>query len=120
MPQPTVALNEEHLLHLAAVQCPDEDIADSVGCRRRHLRRDFGRLLRQTRAKARCNLRKMQWSSAMKGNVPMLQWLGRQYLAQQPVMKDAVEDRSILIRKIDRQRFALQRIKNPDDACPSA
>ncbi len=32
-----------------------------------------------------CNLRKTQWNTAMKGNVTMLIWLGKQYLGQKDV-----------------------------------
>ena len=120
MLQPKDEINEEHLVHFAAVQCSDEDIASAFACSPRRLRRGFGRLLRHTRAKARCNLRKMQWASAMKGSVPMLVWLGRQYLAQQTVINTATEDRSIFVRRIDRRRFERQRVGDSDGTCPSA
>lgn len=66
----------------AVVGGTDAEIADRFDIDPATLRADFERTLRVSRAVSKLSLRRAQWDLAMKGNGPMLTWLGRNMLGQ--------------------------------------
>ena len=66
----------------AAIGGTDAEIADRFGLDAASLRADFETVLRSSRALGKLSLRRAQWDLAMKGNGPMLTWLGRNMLGQ--------------------------------------
>jgi hypothetical protein len=73
---------------LAKILCTDAEIAAVLGMtaegfRKRKLREaGLVGVLEKGRESGRQSLRRLQWKSALKGNVAMQIWLGKQYLGQ--------------------------------------
>lgn len=67
---------------LAAIGCTDREIAMISGTSEATVQRRCRRALDQGRARLRRSLRRKQVQLALKGNVKMLIWLGKQYLDQ--------------------------------------
>lgn len=67
---------------LAAVGCSGEEIAIHVGCSRSTLYARFSDTLQKGHTEQKVSLRRKQHEVAMKGNVGMLVWLGKQLLGQ--------------------------------------
>lgn len=67
---------------MAACGCTDAEIAYILQISEAHLRRRYRQALDQGRARLRLSLRRKQLQLARKGSVPMLIWLGKQYLGQ--------------------------------------
>lgn len=59
-----------------------EEIAELLGVSKRTLQYRAAEALRRGRAQMVLRLRRMQWRAAKRGSVPMLIWLGKQYLGQ--------------------------------------
>jgi len=70
------------LEHYAQSGATDAELADLAGLTEKQLRRRYRRQLRQWRAAGRCYLRAAQFKTALKGNAPMLTWLGKHELQQ--------------------------------------
>jgi len=62
--------------------CTIEEIAMANGCCRDTIERRFRKEIDEGRAICKTSLRREQFQRAMKGNVVMLIWLGKQYLKQ--------------------------------------
>lgn len=82
MARPHLELDEKLIENLASVMCSHEEIAMILGCSSDTLVRRYLPLIDRGRAKAKVNIRKRQFDVAMKGNVGMLIWLGKQLLGQ--------------------------------------
>jgi hypothetical protein len=82
MARPLAIVDGKVVELLAKHHCTPQEIAEAVGCAVRTLHRRFGRELRRGRALACLNLCELQYRSAMRGNVRMLIWLGKQWLGQ--------------------------------------
>src|SRR5882757_7160429 len=69
---------------LAAIQCTHVEIASALGVSVDTLTRDrhFADVYKRGAESGRKSLRRMQFESALKGNVTMMIWLGKQYLGQ--------------------------------------
>jgi AT hook motif len=69
---------------LAAIQCTHVEIASTLGVSVDTLTRDrrFAEIYKRGAESGRKSLRRMQFESALKGNVTMMIWLGKQYLGQ--------------------------------------
>jgi hypothetical protein len=74
--------------NLASLGCTVAEIATVVGVSERTLMRrqkedqKFREAIESGRGRGRAALRRTQWNAAMKGNVRMLIWLGKQMLGQ--------------------------------------
>jgi AraC-like DNA-binding protein len=75
-------IEPDQVRKLAGLGCTNEEIASFVGCSHDTLTRRFKQELEDGRAQGKASLRRKQWETAMSGNVTMLIWLGKQYLAQ--------------------------------------
>jgi len=67
---------------LAGIGCTVAEIAAVAGCSKDTLERNFAASIEKGRDSAKASLRRKQWDVAMKGNVGMLIWLGKQLLEQ--------------------------------------
>ena len=67
---------------LAEFGCTNTEIAQFYGCSENTIRRSYGENLTKGSAAGKTRLRQVQWEVAMKGNVTMLIWLGKQVLGQ--------------------------------------
>jgi AraC-like DNA-binding protein len=82
MARPKKIIDKTKVESLAAIFCTTEEIAEVLGCSKDTLERRFAASLKKGRQAAKASLRREQWAAAKKGSVPMLIWLGKQYLNQ--------------------------------------
>lgn len=90
MARPRKEINKKIFEGLCAIQCTEEEIAQAFDCShdtlerwcKREYKQNFAYVFKQKRGKGRISLRRMQWKTAEKGNVPMLIFLGKQFLGQ--------------------------------------
>lgn len=76
------AIDGEQVRRMAAIGCTDREIALVLGVSEATLRRRCRAALDAGRTRLRRSLRRKQWEVARNGSVPMLIWLGKQYLGQ--------------------------------------
>lgn len=98
---------------LCDIQCTQEEIAQVIGCSvdtiQRAVKRDkklsFAEYYKKASAGGKTSLRRFQWSAAKKGSVPMMIWLGKQYLGQSDKVesnnKSVIENNTIRIEFVD-------------------
>ena len=82
MPRPKLNINETEVEKLSSYCCTNIEIASFFDCDESTIRKRFSDILTKGRDKGKIKLRKLQWSSAEKGNITMLIWLGKQILGQ--------------------------------------
>ena len=84
----------EIVFELAAIGCSYETIEAVTGLSPTLLsnREDFKEAIRVGREALKKNLLQLQWNSAVKGNVKMQMWLGKQYLGQEDKKQVKVSD----------------------------
>jgi hypothetical protein len=82
MARPKKPIDRKLVGGLAGVGCTNEEIATLLGCSHDTIERRFAGSLRKGRAKLKMSLRRQQVKKAKEGSVPMLIWLGKQYLDQ--------------------------------------
>ncbi len=75
-------LDLDQVEKLARIGCTDQEIALLAGISESTLRRRCREALSRGRAALAKSLRRKQLELARKGSVPMLIWLGKQYLGQ--------------------------------------
>lgn len=80
--RPRANIDPEKVELLAGCGCTVEEIAAKLGCNASTLYRNFARHIEKGRETGRASLRGKQFEVAMRGNVPMLIWLGKQMLGQ--------------------------------------
>lgn len=95
---------------LSQIQCTQEEISQILDISSRTLQKDeeFLRIYKKGIESGRMSLRRMQYKSAMNGNVTMQIWLGKQYLNQMDKMVvdnnaeliEAAADTLIKVRKV--------------------
>jgi hypothetical protein len=100
MARPRIDIDYGKAKKLAEIQCTIAEIAHVMEVSITKLQRDaeFRVMYDREREKGKTSLRRMQWSSARKGNVAMLIWLGKQYLAQ--------SDKQSLVADVEVKRSA--------------
>lgn len=92
------------LRRLAEIQCTEEEIYSAMGFSERHFRQyikgnpDYALILEEGRKAGNASLRRLQWRAAELGSVPMLIFLGKQYLNQSD--KSEVVAKDNLLEKI--------------------
>jgi hypothetical protein len=82
MPRKKLDIDPNQVQLLASAFCTNEEIAAKLGCSPDTLTRRFADPLKRGRDSAKASLRAKQFQLAMKGNVTLLIWLGKQYLGQ--------------------------------------
>ena len=67
---------------LAAYGCTNTEIASFFGCDESTIRKGYSEFITKGKSSGKIRLRKLQWRAAERGSVPILIWLGKQYLDQ--------------------------------------
>jgi hypothetical protein len=94
--RPIIEIDIKLVQKLCEIQCTGEEIASVLGISYSTLYRKvkdlgyggFDDLYKKNSQIGKASLRRLQWGAAVKGNVSMQIWLGKQYLSQ----KDRVEN----------------------------
>ena len=81
-------LDKDLIFKLAQIHCTYEEIAQVAGTTVANLQKRYKILIEQGRGEGKKSLRRSQYESAIKGDIRMQIWLGRQWLDQ----KDAPTD----------------------------
>ena len=90
MARPKKEIDWETVRKLCAMQCTGEEIASFLGINydtlnsavKREYKLSFSDYFKKNSANGKISLRRKQYEVATSGNVPMLIWLGKQYLDQ--------------------------------------
>ena len=80
--RPRIVVDERTLAGLAAIQCTYLEMAAVLGVDESTLRNHYRDLIEKEREGGRISIRRAQYTTALKGNVTMQIWLGKQYLGQ--------------------------------------
>ncbi len=80
--RPKIELDPKQVETLAGLQCSYDEMAAVLGCSPDTLSRNYADAIKRGRENAKASLKRRQFEVAMKGNVTMLIWLGKQYLSQ--------------------------------------
>lgn len=91
MGRPKLNINPEEVLKLARLHCTMEEMAGFFGCSVDTLENRFSDVINKGRKEGKMKLRDMQLQAAMKGNVVMLIWLGKQMLGQSDKIESKTE-----------------------------
>ena len=109
------AKGKEMVENLATILCTDEEIASILGVTVEILQNKdnydtFMELKKKGRDKGKSSIRRKQYEVAMKGNVTMLIWLGRNYLDQ----KENVVDDENVNDALDKVAQAIEKVRRSD------
>lgn len=80
--RPPKDINPKMIEKLASIGCTGDEIAAVLDCCRDTLYARFSDSLKKGQDKAKATLRRLQWQSAISGNVTMQIWLGKNMLGQ--------------------------------------
>ena len=88
--RPKIEIDQNELIKLMEFQCTEEDIAgfyevsvDTINNRcKEYFECTFSEAIKRYSNAGKCSLRRWQWAAAKDGKIPMLIWLGKQYLGQ--------------------------------------
>ena len=83
-----INISKREVQKLAGIGCTNCEIADFYGCDESTIRKRFSEIITKGHESGKMRLRKKQMQVALKGNVSMLIWLGKQMLGQ----KDKIEN----------------------------
>lgn len=98
--RPPADVDAEDVEKLAVLMCTMEEIAAHFNVSVDTLERNFADVIKRGRERGKESLRRMQWKSAMDGNVTMQIWLGKQILKQKEP-----KDAEILIDQRDQEEL---------------
>jgi len=82
MGRPKIQIDEMEVEKLAAMHCSAREIAAFFSVSVDTIDRRFADTMAKGRQKGRAKLRRLQWEAAVKGNVVMQIWLGKNLLGQ--------------------------------------
>ncbi len=91
MGRPKKEIDLAEVEQMARVQCSLREIAAEVGCDEKTLRNRFSAEIASARDCGKSRLRRLQFAAANKGSVPMLMFLGKQWLGQSEKVDAVVE-----------------------------
>ncbi len=97
--RPRIEIDWALVERLCGIQCTHEEIASAVNISVDTLERrckeahgiDFAGWSKEKRGNGRIILRRLQFQAAQKGSIPMLIWLGKQYLGQRDKSNEEIE-----------------------------
>lgn len=95
--RPPKELDIEQVKQLAAIQCTEEEIASVLGisadtiARRKQSDPEFLLAIESGRMQGKASLKRTQFKVAQNGSVPMLIWLGKQYLGQREKLETEMD-----------------------------
>jgi|TARA_Y100001938_G_scaffold139266_1_gene205890 hypothetical protein len=81
-------IDTEQVKKLAQFGCTNKEIGEFFGCSADLIEKSYSEFLIKGRANGKIRLRQLQWSSAEKGNVAMLIFLGKNILGQQDKLEE--------------------------------
>lgn len=99
--RPKADIDPRKVFELAKIGCSVEEIGTVLGCSAMTLHRRFQRELDLGRDDMRTSLRRWQYMKAKEGSVPMLIWLGKQYLEQREKADTTVREEVVTIERIE-------------------
>ena len=99
--RPKADIDPKKVYELARIGCSVEEIGTVLGCHRDTLHKRFQRQLDLGRDDMRTSLRRWQYMKAKEGSVPMLIWLGKQYLDQRDKADTTVREEVVTIERIE-------------------
>lgn len=82
MARPLKEIDEEQVKKLASFGLSYGEIAALLECSHDTIERRFASAIKEGHERRNASLRRRQYLGAMKGSVPLLIWLGKQYLGQ--------------------------------------
>jgi hypothetical protein len=94
--RPRKELDEEQILKLAQIGCTYQVIADWFGVNRSTIIANYKEIVQEGHLEVKQSLRRAQLQTALKGNVSMLIWLGKQMLGQ----KDTPQEVTNAVKEI--------------------
>jgi hypothetical protein len=80
--RPKKDIDSEQVLELAKLHCTIEEMSAVFNCDRKTLYNRFHDVIERGKEQGKMSLRRKQVEMALSGNVPMLIWLGKNYLGQ--------------------------------------
>ncbi len=75
-------IDTKQVVKLASYGCTIREVANFFGCSEDLIKKSYSQFITKGQDEGKTRLRKLQWTAAEKGNVPMLIWLGKQVLGQ--------------------------------------
>ena len=75
-------IDTKQVVKLASYGCTVREVANFFGCSEDLIKKSYSQFITKGQDEGKTRLRKLQWTAAEKGNVPMLIWLGKQVLGQ--------------------------------------
>lgn len=82
MARPRLQISADQIHQLAAINCSLDEMAAVLDCSADTLGRRYADVIKKGRENGKMSLKRKQWEMAMKGNITMLIWLGKQILGQ--------------------------------------
>ena len=99
-PKKNITPNIESLIEkLASYGLNNTEIAKSLEMDDNTLKRSYEKFLTKGRVNLKTRLKRKQIDVALKGNVPMLIWLGKQYLDQKDTSQETNEIKILLEKR---------------------
>jgi len=104
--RPRIEINWEEFEKLCAIQCTEIEMEAWFRCDHETLRRGvkkqygktFEQVYQEKKGIGKMSLRRQQWTTALKGNIVMQIWLGKQHLDQRDRPEDNREERDLTLR----------------------
>ena len=81
--RPLAKIDPAMVEQLAGIQCSYAEMAAVLGCDPKTLSNRFSQAIEKGRENGKASLKRVQYKTAMGGNVTMLIWLGKIHLGQQ-------------------------------------
>lgn len=88
--RPKKFVDKRILAGLCAIQCTLSEMAAVIGVDQQTLTDKYADLIEQEREAGKMSIRRAQFTSGLNGSVPMLIWLGKQYLGQREKLEQSV------------------------------
>ena len=98
--RPKADIDPKKVFELAKIGCTAEEIGTVLGCSRCTVYTRFRAQLDKGRDDMRTSLRRWQYMKAREGSIPMLIWLGKQYLEQRDKADTTVREEVVTIEEI--------------------
>lgn len=89
--RPRKNIDPQQVEELAAIQCSYAEMAAVLKCDPSTLTRNYSQAIKDGRERGKSSLKRKQYEVAMKGNVGMLIWLGKQHLGQSDKYESQVD-----------------------------
>jgi hypothetical protein len=106
--RPKIEINWDEFEKLCAIQCTEIEMeawfrCDQLTLRRavkRQYKKTFEQVYQEKKGIGKMSLRRQQWTAALKGNIVMQIWLGKQHLDQRDKFPDDTPDERELTLRI--------------------